>query len=307
MTRPLLILSLLALAVGSASAQPFVIVDGQAVGGFAYGPAIIRDGDTWHLWTCSAGDNTDPVSWDWLRYATSPDGRTWSAPTVVLRPSPGERSTCDPAVVRGNAGGGEFWWLFYSDNRPGVQTVISVARATNPTGPFAKFDVLEWPFNAAQDGSNIYGRGQSAVVILDGTLYHWFSDDGLATQPHLYLRTWRAGQWGPIRQTTCPCGSVDVKHDPARGRFFMVDIDGDHTAEARLVARTSADGLAWSEPVALADVPWANNVGVSGDDRGHLLPGPTLVAYGSPSRPGCGLCWAEWDLVGVFIDLGELQ
>jgi hypothetical protein len=123
--------------------------------------------------------------------------------------------------------------------------------------------------------------------------------------------------WTPPVATSVHASSIDVKYDAVHERFVMFDILDFSCPQARLALRTSRDGIHWTEPQVICGrgcfPPWAHNVGVSGDDQGHLLGSGTLVGYGAPYglnpayQNDCavspGNCWGRWDLYGQFVDL----
>ena len=103
-------------------------------------------------------------------------------------------------------------------------------------------------------------------------------------------------------------GSVDVKFYDASGAFVMFEILDTHTASSQLAVRVSTDGVNWSASQSICATncfpDWANNIGVSSDDRGHLISGKILLSYGAPYDLGSET-WGSWDLYGQFIGLGS--
>ena len=83
---------------------------------YGYAPSIIYAHGQYHMYYCSSGTNV--LDWDHVRYATSPDLVHWSRPIELLTATPVERATCDPAVIRYDAGDGPIttcsipgtWW-----------------------------------------------------------------------------------------------------------------------------------------------------------------------------------------------------
>lgn len=305
-------------------------------GGFqyAYGPSIIFANGQYHAYFCSKG--TSPVNaWDHVRYSTSSNLETWSAPVNKVVPSPVERASCDPSVVRFNAGDGDYYYMVYSGNEYNVQTLNFVARSTSPNGVFLKYtDRGTWesspsdphaivrPNQNSPDGSNIYGAGQASVVVRNGVVYQWYMDDTVNGGPQILLVTstdmihWST----PVLTNVNTNPSVEVKFYPTYGVFVMFEIVATHTSNAQLAIRVSADGVNWSGQQIVCGTScfprWANNVGVSGNDQGHLIPGKILVSYGAPydlsslyASNDCNwspapYCWGHWDLYGQFIGLG---
>jgi hypothetical protein len=305
-----------------ATSQPFKIADAQAGGfGYAYGPAIIFTQGIYHAYFCSAGTG---ASWDYIRHMTSTDLVNWSSPTILLTPNALERSNCDPSVVLYDAGDGPYYYLFYSGNVVNIQTMNFVARSSSPNGPFLKYtdrktweanpsDVhaITWPFKAASENSNIYGAGEPSVVVKDGTLYMWYTDSDQSGMPQgIYLtQSQDAVHWSAPVFTGVFDVSSDVKFDSASGLFVMAEVTPQISMTVELLIRTSQDGVNWSAPRTILDqnsFPHnSSNVGISGDDQGHLLPGSQiLVGFGAPYNLNASPeVWGQWDLFGQLFDL----
>lgn len=295
--------------------------------GYAYAPTIVHEGGVYHMLYCSYG--RIPDAWDYVRYATSTDGRTWSRPTIVLNSHDpvGERAACDPSLVRYKAPGDErpYWYLFYSGNALDVQTLMFVARAEEIGGPYAKWTRREtWevdatdpqaiirPLNPKPEKAPFYGAGQQSVVVEGGRLVGWYSDDTTcgATSCLKVFRTETRDptRWPRGRATNVTTPSVDVKRD-GRGGYVMIGIENQHDALAALSLRRSRDGITWGTPEIVCGPgcfpPYTHNAGISGTATGGPDASPPLVVYGGPldRDPRCGTCWAKWDLFGGILDL----
>lgn len=299
------------------------------LGGFSYSyaPSIIRVDGQYHAFFCSAGDGGG--DWDHVRSVTSPDGVSWTSPQSVITSSGDERANCDPSVVRFDAGDGPYYYLFYSGNRFNVQTVNYVSRAATLDGPFLKWtqrgtweeqpsdpQVIVAPVTATPDNSGVYGAGQPSVVVRNGVLYQWYTDDTTELparrQGRVFLRTSRnATEWSESRQTNVEAASVDVKYDATRDQFVMFNVANEHQATSYLAMRVSKDGVTFSDSITVCDsscMPdWANNPGISGDDQGHLIGDQVLVGYAAPYdlsslyTNDCNValwpyCWGHWNL-----------
>jgi PKD repeat protein len=306
----------------STSGEPYIFVNAQSGGfSYAYGPSIIKVGDTWHMYFCSTGDGTS-AAWDYVRHETSVDGIHWSAPDLILQVSDpvNERATCDPSVVYYNAGDGDYYYLFYSGNKKDVQTVNFVARSASPTGPFLKYTSRgTWeqnaadpkpiilPMHATPDGSGAwYGAGQPTVVVKDGKLYQWYTDTTSqypTTQTNKIFLTISSNPtvWPQPTPTNVDDASVDVKYNPATGKFIMYSAS--YAQNSAIYTRESADGITWSSPqVAIDETRAANfiqNPGVSGSRTGEFLPNAVIVGYGAPYNPNATAdTWGKWNLWG---------
>lgn len=287
--------------------------------GYAYGPSIVKVNGEYHLFCCAADFGMHcKGGGDLTRHSRSSDGVNWEEPRIVMypfykswKPDPvvcSDCCCCDPSVVFFKG----FWYLFYSGCPSEFQTAMYVARAEQLAEPlvdkFAKFTVNgTWERNAAEPATIIrpvspdpsqYGAGQQSVVVKDGRLLSWFNDTTITpTQPNTDTARFATSDDGitwsePITVKKESDGSdvhvasIDVKYDPVSGQFVMFDI-GDHLDEGSFLRRRfSMDGIHWSELETLCDdfafPNFAANVGVSGDENGHLLPEPTIVAYGVP-------------------------
>ena len=283
---------------------------------FAYAPSIIKVGAGWHKYYCSSG--TSNVAWDVIRYATSTDLINWTTPTQVIAPTDpvNERSCCDPSIVKFKG----YYYLFYSGNKVDVQTVNFVARSTSPAGPFAKYTtrgtwevnatdpkIIQYPFNANTEGSGAYGLGQPAVVVKGDVLYMWYTDtteDPTAGQYVVYMSTSTdAVNWQRPIPTCVNAASIDVKYDAPNKRFVMFSGEEHHGSRPKMMSRVSDNGVHWSEPKALFDMPpYSHNVGVSGGEQGELQLDKMLFEYGAPPNLVDNISWASWDLYGQVHD-----
>ncbi|QQS06103.1 MAG: hypothetical protein IPK50_04230 [Fibrobacterota bacterium] len=178
--------------------------------GFAYGPAIIKEGDEYHMFVCSngvIGDTANITGWDRVRHFKSLDGKAWGPPSIVVQIAPdkhiSERSACDPSVVKKDG----YWYLYYGGHLPGIAGVIYVARSRSIEGPYEKWTGSGWAVNPPQpkpiiypkvpasnhltvcdqyhintagDG-NYYGAGQPSVVVRSSSneIWMWYADASL--------------------------------------------------------------------------------------------------------------------------------
>ncbi len=316
--------------------QPFKITDAEQASSdspwsYAYGPSIIASEGVYHAYFCSTGTGVE--DWDHIRHVSSPDLIHWNVNAQNLMQSTAvERANCDPSVVRFNAGDGLYYYDFHSGNTENVQTVVFASRSSSVNGSFSKYTERgTWeiqpedphpivvPFHPSPDNSGVYGAGQASVVVMNQTLYMWHTDTTenypAQTSNAIYLRTSSDGiHWSEPTRTNVSNASIDVKYNPTTQEFVMAEILEGHTYGSRLSIRTSADGLLWSESKIIADTDvfphFANNVGMSGDEQGHLIEGETvLISYGAPYDLStsygndCALfpaphCWGHWNLYG---------
>ena len=300
---------------------------------YAYAPSIISANGQLHAYFCSTGSGS-AVDWDHIRHSVSSDGgSSWSAPDDLLQSNPVERANCDPSIVRFDRGDGPYYYLYYGGSAANIQGLNFVARSSSPSGPFLKYTdrgtwerqpadshAIIWPIkNGGPDSAGVYGSGQPSVVVKNGKMWMWHNDTSaqLPTQVNqIYLRTSTDGlTWTGPQATNVTTPSIDVKYDAASDQFAMFEILDEHSASSRLAIRTSDDGVTWTDPTVICDVgcfpKWANNVGASGDDQGHLIAGQqTVVSFGAPynlaptydndcAKSAAPYCWGYWSLYGM--------
>ncbi|MBI3300337.1 MAG: hypothetical protein HYZ75_19395 [Elusimicrobia bacterium] len=304
---------------------------GPGAPGHAYAPAIVNENGRYHVFYCANGDV--PGVWDMIRYVHSTDGRTWSAPVVKLRAkakNARDMAACDPSVVFFKGHYYMYYSSAYEEPAPGsFQTVVQVARAASIDGTYLTYtDRGTWELNpddpkiiirplVAGGRPPAYGAGQQSVVVKGGRLLMWYTDDSVQRGvPRIYmLESSDPVRWSPSASRATDLrtlSSVDVKYEAAgAGRYVMVAIDGQHAADARLLAGYSRDGLTWGTlrelmgAARLAD--WVHNPGVGGDKLGRLLAGVDLVAFGAPDQlASADASWGRWDLYGTFVDVNPV-
>ncbi len=274
-------------------------------GKYAYAPSIMRGPDgRFHLWAC----NDDAVHLgDSIAYVSSSDGVHWSAPvTALYMPSalqPDTVHTCDPSVVRFRPPGSAttFYYLYYT-----MSGGNGVARAIVPQGPFAHYmggdpnvasnwvvnppvrpRLLQTPTVSCAGVRGCYGVGEPSVVLRGSTLWMFYTvADGppAGGTPGLYLtRSTNGVTWTAPVQTSLGPHSSDVKWDPASKQFVMIGIRREYSADAEYVTRTSKDGVTWTEVRSGVLAPYrASEPGFSGDERGFMTGGKTLLGISAP-------------------------
>ena len=178
-------------------------VDG--FGKYAYAPATVYDKGVFHQFYCSTGARTDNFfnpegkenlnkSWDHIRYRTSKDGVNWSTPRVVMTVDNNYygRCACDPSIVYGDD---NYWYMLYTGNVEGYETVVFLARSEYIQGPYFKYVGNGWEDDdktnvtrnpkimLGEENPKEYGVGQQTVVKIpgkNGSFKVWFRDgDGL--------------------------------------------------------------------------------------------------------------------------------
>lgn len=275
-------------------------------GTYRYGPSIVIDGGTVHMWTCSPGTNN---AWDYIRYRHSEDGGlTWSSDQVVLRPTAGSKdalAACDPGVIRI----GESWYLAYTsteDNR-GTANELYVARANGPSGPFEKWNGKGWggnpePIVRYSGEPAQYGIGEPSLVLHQGRLYVYYTNidrtnlTDVATVEAPVGEDWpaRLKQRGHAITRRAIEDSTDIKYVDALGRFIGVATVDRFGPNAGVAVYQSFDGLTF-EPAPFKGTRLqhgAHNMGISGTPDGHVDTGAmNFIAYAYQPP---GNTWGNW-------------
>ena len=290
---------------------------------YAYGPSIIRKDGVYHVFFCSAGA---APAWDFVRYVHSTDGKTWSTPTIMLRATAAngfDQAACDPSVVYFKG----FYYMFYSSaytTAPGLfQTVIQVARSLNVDGPYFTYtqrgtwedtpidpQIIIKPLVTRIQNPVGYGAGQQTVVVHNGEILLWYTDDSIDVDgSRIYmLHSADPVSWtpSPNREIGIHATSIDVKYNTAKHQYVMTCLINDNNANAYLALSFSTDGMSWGAFETIIDVAhfpdYANNVGAAGDETGNALLSPILVGFGAPYDLNGFNNWGQWDLYGVFVN-----
>ena len=296
------------------SGNPSIAVDSSAYGyDYAYAPSMVYDQGIYRVWY---GSEDNIYGWDSVRYSTSSDGITWSAPTEVILCSNYnlEHSCCDPSVVYYQG----YWYCFYSANlfTSDIQTVHCVARASQPGGPYYKYtqrgtwesnpsdpQVIIYPIDTDGKGLGWYGSGGASVVARNNKLYMWWKDDTTTENPTskiFFATTTNPVSWPTPTQTNLVMSSTDVHWDE-KAQYFVQYVAADpHSANSSMQRYFSRDGIDWSGPFNMTDLPnYSHNVGILRDKYGHtVLNGKNIITYGAPYDFIDDLSWPYWDLCG---------
>lgn len=322
----------------------FKIAD-SANNGYTYGyaPTIIKENGIYHTFYCSNPELGAGI--DAVRYVYSEDALNWSNPKIVLRAKPSinsnsgkwiNRSACDPSLVYYKG----YYYLYYTnqhqtgsnlvDEKRSTQGNISVARASKISGPYLTYTerrtweenppdakIIIFPQVKRSGNQHSYGAGQQTVVVKDGELYMWFTDDSIAPlkQPRIYfLKSQDPVNWTakPVPTNLANTSSIDIKYDDINNRFILIKILDIHTKNASLVASDSTDGINWKNLRTIysqQNFPaFAHNIGMSGNKEGHFVPGEhPIVAFGAPYALSRQDTWGAWDLFGVRADILKAQ
>ncbi len=312
------------------SSSFFLVVDAFDDGfSYAYAPSIIFKNGTYHVFFCSKGWIQYP-SWDSIRYTTSNDGQTWSRPKVVLQATAAagmDMAACDPSLVfyRG------LYYLYYSSavttSPQKFQTVIQVARSTSIGGPYLTYTqrgtwentpldpkVLIRPLQMHSTSPIGYGAGQQSVIVHNGELLMWYTDDSVLAggQPQVktyMLRSSDPVTWAPDLDHATNLvnqASIDVKYDESQSQFVMVRVEKEFSADSYLAHAYSEDGLIWTVPQNVfppSTFPsYSHDAGIAADETGNVVLGRALVGFGAPYGLVDANTWAQWNLYGGYVN-----
>lgn len=305
---------------------------------YGYAPSLIKQNGIYHTFYCSSPEPRAGL--DAIRYVFSQDGLKWSAPRVILKAKPRiesktkkmtNRAACDPSLVYYQ----DYYYLFYSNQhqtgselgtRNATQTTISVARARNITDPYLTYTergtweenppdvkMIILPQVKRSGNRQNYGAGQQTVIVKNGQLYMWYTDDSVHPNegPRIYfLKSNDPVNWNgtPIPTSLTRTASVDIKYDLQSHRFVLVRILRSHRRDSSLSTAYSTDGINWKGFRTLlpqTQFPaFAHNVGMNSDRQGHLINGENpIVAFGAPYDLSKQDVWGVWDLFGVRVNI----
>lgn len=319
-----------ALTQASAQAGFFQMVDALDGGfSYAYAPSIIVKDGVYHVFFCSKGWLTYPA-WDSIRHVTSTDGQTWSQPQVVLQATASngnDMAACDPSLVFYDG----YYYLFYSSaitTAPQTyQTVVQVARSTAISGPYLTYtqrktwentptdpQVLIYPLQLHNTQPAGYGAGQTSVIVRNGELLMWYTDDTLFVDGQPQVRTYLLKSTNPVSWSPSASAatslvgqaSIDVKYDSAHAQFVMVRVENEFSATSYLASASSGDGVNWTPLQTVfpaSEFPvYSHDGGMAGDENGNLITPNTLVGFGAPYNLANVNNWGQWNLYGAYVD-----
>ncbi|MBQ7179769.1 MAG: hypothetical protein IJR87_00590 [Bacteroidaceae bacterium] len=248
--------------------------------------------------------------WDCPTYQKSTNGgKSWSREVKALTPDQGTRdelSACDPGVVKY----GGYYYLGYTstENTAGVDNHLYMARSTSPTGPWEKWNGEGWggspqPVITYTGNHSKWGCGEPCMVILNGTLYLYYSwNDTGTTTTRLATANADDENWPAslrrvgtvIDKSSIPAADhCDIKYCDDIGMFIAVHTAKRMTADAYVNVWVSADGRTFRDIGKLEGTtqPGLHNCGITGDAQGHIqLSRPQFIAYAY----GIGT-WGKWN------------
>lgn len=253
--------------------------------------------------------------WDQASYQHSTNGgKTWSAEKMVLLPtefSSDHFSVCDPGVARW---GGYYYIGYTSTENPGmVENHVYIARGKTPEGPWEKWNGSGWttgtdvqPMIRYTDDPAMFGAGEPSIVVLDGTIYFYYSWNGTGSETTT-TRLATADASDPLwpahltlHGTVINKSSIggadhsDVKYREDIGKFQAVHTAARMGPGSYIVLWQSDDGIHFEKIAELREglQTYLHNCGWSGDEQGHMKAGVQQYisyAYGSPTAQ-----WGNW-------------
>ena len=246
--------------------------------------------------------------WDQICYRHSADGgSTWTAPVNTLKPTEGSRdafSVCDPGVVKF----GGYYYLGYTstENEGGVDNHLYMCRSKSPDGPWEKWNGSGWGGNPQPvvqfDGVlSKWGAGEPSMVVVDGTLYLYYSWNDAGTTTRLSTAPADDVNWpahltshGTVIDKSGISGAdhCDVKYRDDIKKFYAIHTAERMTSSSYIVIWQSSDGIKFSKVGRMKGSFQAglHNCGMSGDELGHMDISKqqyVAYAYGVDS-------WAKW-------------
>lgn len=253
-------------------------------------------------------------------------------------------SACDPSVVFYK---GYYYLYYTSAYRyrpptpqdsckdPGLTNVltdIQVARSATIDGTYLTYtDDNQWvhaptnPKIIIKPGKELacsYGAGQPTVVVYNGKLMMWYNDTTLDPGGNrIYvLETSDPVAWPVLTPSNFRASEinvlgvedVDVKYLPDIGQFIMYSFAWAAKTSIDIRVAYSRNGLVWNPrvPIEVPGFPvnyYANNIGVSGDQEGHVVPGePMMIGFGAPYDLSASKLpdnsWGRWSLYTTFVN-----
>ena len=253
--------------------------------------------------------------WDQISYQHSKDGgKTWTEEEMVLKPTKGTRdelSCCDPGVIKI----GEYYYLGYTstEHTGGLENHLYMARGKFPKGPWEKWNGSGWggdkvePIVTYTGAKEKWGVGEPSMVILNGTLYLYYTwDEGgpttrVATAPaDDPLWPSKLNHFGTAvnKQGMTAADHCDVKYFDDMGMFIAVHTANRMSRSSFIQIWTSKDGRTFEKWKTLNGSLGAglHNIGISGDSRGHIdINKKQFIGYAYGLDENGNSSWGRWN------------
>ena len=262
----------------------------------------------------STNNNSNFV--DRFAYWHSSDGGvTWSEERDVMFPTEGSEdhySVCDP----GAAYFGGWYYIAYTSapsQYNGKYNHCYVARSHTPVGPWYKWNGSGWGGDPAKiisftGTTSQWGAGEPCIVVKDDIIYFyytWTESDDAEHNPTTRLATAPVSENWPANLTVY--GKVidksqfqnadhsDIKYVEDYKLFYAFHTYNRYRSGSRIAVWTSTDGknFTYRGDITGNLVPYAGNLGVSGDGMGHIrITEPQILGYSYGGNASGN--WSTW-------------
>ncbi len=253
--------------------------------------------------------------WDQVSYQHSTDGgRTWTKEEMVLKPTRGTRdelSCCDPGVIKI----GDYYYLGYTstEHTGGLENHLFMARGKSPKGPWEKWNGEGWggekvePVVTYSGAKGQWGVGEPSMVVLDGTLYLYYSWNDNSTTTRVATAPADDPLWPAklsLKGTAIDKSGIraadhsDVKYCDAMKQFIAVHTAERMTSGSYIQIWTSSDGLSFQKKSRLTGNlgKGLHNIGISGDPLGHIdVEKQQYIGYAYGLDASGNSSWGKWN------------
>lgn len=277
--------------------------------GYRYGPSIMKHEDgSIDVWFASPGNG---AQWDFIRYRHSKDGIKYSDDEIVLRPTENSQdhySVCDPGLVYFNG----YYYLGYTSTTSarygGVNNNIFVARSKNPGGPFEKWTGEGWgkkpaPVITYDGNTDNWGAGEVSFVIKDEKLYIYYSWIDGPSLTKVAISDLSVDWPLNIQMTESAIihengqDSFDVVYVEDIDRFMAFSVESRFNEDSGIAVYQSKDGLEFEKVDVVRENihPYAHNMGISKDEKGHVKTTDELILGYAYARGSSRYYWGRWN------------
>ena len=246
--------------------------------------------------------------WDQISYQHSTDGgKTWTKEIMTLQPTEDSRdafSCCDPGVAKW----GGYYYLGYTstENTNGVDNHVYICRSTSPSGPWEKWNGSGWggkpqPVIKYTGDPSKFGAGEPSIVIVDNTVYLYYSWNDGGTATRLSTASASDANWpaaltskGTVIDKSAISGSdhCDIKYRDDIKKFYAIHTASRMSPSSYIVLWESSDGIKFSKVGTMKGIfsTSLHNCGWSGDSMGHInVAKQQYVSY------AYGTSWGQWN------------
>jgi len=297
---------------------------GEGSYGYRYGPSILYypGTDKADAWFASPGKEGE---WDWFtyrhtdNYGAAASHADWTDEKLVLYPTPDSMdhySVCDPGVVFF----GGYYYIGYTSTivatGGGINNNCFVARASNPDGPFEKWNGSGWggdpqPVFYYNETDAAWGAGELSFVELGGVLYCYYTWAGPGyTTTEVALADATDENWPAtlehkgaafVRDNSAGEDSWDVVYIEDCDKFVGFATYNRFTASSGITLFESDDGLTFTRAgvIRTGIYQHCHNMGISKRPNGHinLAEDGDKLYIGYAFSAGSADSWGKWATV----------